>query len=90
MAFMWLLLAIALGLCVGTVRALFNDGRPLRPPASHLQDPLFVAPGRQIEQPPRGAVLYSDAWLPTQRPVSSVGPPPEILQIGRHGRRAAQ
>ena len=35
---MWLLLIIALGLCVGTFRALFNDGRPLRPPV--------LAPGR--------------------------------------------
>ena len=82
---MWLLLTIALGLCVGTVRALFNDGRPLRPPASHAQDPLFVAPGRQIEQAPRGTVYPPDAWSLGQEALGSASAPPEILQIGRHG-----
>lgn len=82
---MWLLLAIALALCVGTIRALFNDGRPLRPPASHLQDPLFVAPGRRIEQAPPDTVFPPNAWSPRQEPLASVSPPSEILQIGRHG-----
>ncbi len=82
---MWLLLAIALGLCIGTFRALLNDGRPLRPPASHLQDPLFVAPGRQIEQAPRSAVFPPNPWSREQAPLGSAGAPPEVLQIGRHG-----
>lgn len=80
---MWLLLAIALGLCVGTVRALFNDGRPLRPPASHWQDPLFVAPRRQIEQVPQDRV-FPTRWAQEQEPRVLAGAPPEILQIGRH------
>lgn len=82
---MWLLLIIALGLCVGTFRALLNDGRPLRPPASHWQDPLFVAPGRQIEQARRGTVFPSSPWPREQAPLGSPGAPPEVLQIGRHG-----
>lgn len=81
---MWLLLAIALALCVGTFRALFNDGRPLRPPASHWQDPLFVAPGRQIEQAPRGTVFEPNPWSREQVPLGSPSAPPEVLQIGRH------
>lgn len=80
---MLILLAIAVGLCVETFRALFNDGRPLRPPASHSQDPLFVAPGRQIEQTPRGAVFPPDAWPRGQGPLGSPSAPSEILQIGR-------
>ena len=80
---MWLLLAIALGLCVGTVRALFNDGRPLRPPASHWQDPLFVAPGHRIEQAPRGTVFSPNPWSTERGPLGSPGAPPEVLQIGR-------
>ena len=82
---MWLLLIIALGLCVGTFRALLNDGRPLRPPASHWQDPLFVAPGRQIEQAPRSTALASSTWSQEQEPLGSAGAPAEVLQIGRHG-----
>ena len=80
---MWLLLIIALGLCIGTVRALLNDGRPLRPPASHWQDPLFVAPGHRIEQAPRGMVFSPDLRATDQGPLGSVGAPPEVLQIGR-------
>lgn len=81
---MWLLLIIALGLCVGTFRALLNDGRPLRPPASHWQDPLFVAPGRQIEQAHRGTVSCPNPRPREQAPLGSAGAPPEVLQIGRH------
>lgn len=80
---MVILVAIAVGLCVGTFRALFNDGRPLRPPASHLQDPLFVAPGRQIEQGPRGPVFPPDALSQGQEPLDFASVPREILQIGR-------
>ena len=80
---MWLLLIIALGLCVGTFRALINDGRPLRPPASHWQDPLFVAPGHRIEQVPRGTVFEPRPWSREQAPLGSLSAPPEVLQIGR-------
>lgn len=80
---MWLLLIIALGLCVGTVRALINDGRPLRPPASHWQDPLFVAPGHRIEQAPRGTAFSPTPRSAEQAPLGSPGAPPEVLHIGR-------
>ncbi len=80
---MWLLLAIALALCVGTVRALFNDGRPLRPPVSHWQDPLFVAPGIRIEQSSRATVFEPTPWSREQAPLGSPSAPPEVLQIGR-------
>ena len=83
MTFMWILLAIAVGLCIGTFRALVNDGRPLRPPASHWQDPLFVAPGREIEQAPRDTTFAPTPWSQGPEPLTSIGPPPEILQIGR-------
>ena len=75
---------IALGLCIETFRALLNDGRPLRPPASHWQDPLFMAPGRQIEQAHWGAVSSPDPWPREQAPLGSAAAPPEVLQIGRH------
>lgn len=81
---MLILLAIAVGLCVETIRALFNDGRPLRPPASHSQDPLFVAPGRQIEQVSRGPVFPPNARPHGHKPLDFASTPGEILQIGRH------
>lgn len=81
---MWILLAISVGLSIGTVRALFNDGRPLRPPASHFQDPLFVAPGRRAGQSPRGTVYPPGARPHGQEPLEVACAPGEILQIGRH------
>ena len=81
---MLILLAIAVGLSIETVRALFNDGRPLRPPASHLQDPLFVAPGRQAGQSPRITVYPPGARPHGQEPLDFACAPGEILQVGRH------
>ncbi|MDO9497070.1 MAG: hypothetical protein Q7J48_15300 [Nocardioides sp.] len=47
MIFLMLLLAIAAALSVATIVMLLNDGRGcLRcPPASHVEDPRFRAPG---------------------------------------------
>jgi len=45
MTFIILLLAVAAVLSAATVRRVVNDGPgPQRPPASHFQDPDFLAP----------------------------------------------
>jgi hypothetical protein len=46
MTYLMILLAIGLLLSVESVRLAIRDGRgPQRPPASHLDDPRFRAPG---------------------------------------------
>jgi hypothetical protein len=45
MTFLLILLAVAALLSADTVRRVITDGRgPQRPPASHFQDPDFLAP----------------------------------------------
>ncbi len=45
MTFIVILLVVAAILAADTVRLVFTDGRgPQRPPASHFQDPDFIAP----------------------------------------------
>ncbi|MEV7428905.1 MULTISPECIES: hypothetical protein [unclassified Nocardioides] len=46
MTFLMLLLLVATALAVATVLRTRHDGRgPSRPPASHVEDPRFRAPG---------------------------------------------
>jgi hypothetical protein len=86
MTFMFVLLAIAVGLSIGTLRALLHDGRPLRPPPSHVQDPRFVAPryrGGQSWSLP----IFVEPAVGHLR--VAAGHPPagaEILQLGTRGR----
>jgi hypothetical protein len=45
MTFLLILLAVAVLLSADTVRRVLHDGQgPQRPPASHFQDPDFLAP----------------------------------------------
>jgi hypothetical protein len=45
MAFLLILLAVAVLLSADTVRRVLHDGSgPQRPPASHFEDPSFIAP----------------------------------------------
>ena len=45
MTFLLILLAVAVVLSVETVRRTLHDGQgPQRPPASHFEDPTFIAP----------------------------------------------
>ena len=45
MTFIFILLAVAVLLSADTVRRVLHDGPgPQRPPASHFQDPDFIAP----------------------------------------------
>ena len=46
MTFLLLLLALAIGMSIESIREMISDGRgPTRPPVSHFQDPRFRAPG---------------------------------------------
>ena len=45
MTFLFILLAVAVLMSADTVRRVLHDGQgPQRPPASHFQDPDFLAP----------------------------------------------
>ncbi len=46
MIFLSMLLALAIGMSIESVREMLRDGRgPTRPPGSHFQDPRFQGPG---------------------------------------------
>ena len=44
MTFLLILLAVVVLLSAETVRLMFRDGRPARPPRSHYEDPRFTSP----------------------------------------------
>ncbi len=48
MAFLTILLVLALVMSAKTLHRMLNDGRPARPPRSHFDDPAFHNPGFRV------------------------------------------